>query len=207
MSSADDTGDKRRTQPAGCARFNEEMPAGTLESPAAERNKRPIAEQLPGILPESGLVLEIASGTGQHVVFFAASLPGLQWQPSEPDPELLGGIRARLRSAPEPNVRDPMALDVMERPWPIERADAVLCSNMTHIAPWAATEALFDGAEDLLGTGAPLILYGPFKRHGRHTAPSNEQFDASLRARNSDWGVRDFDDLDEIARSHGFELE
>lgn len=203
-------GSEENTGARGAAdrvRFNEEMPAGPLSSPAAERNKGPIRDRLAGILPDAGLILEIASGTGQHVAFFAAAWPGLEWQPTEPDAELIEAMRSLLESASAPNVRDPIRLDVTERPWPIRRADAVLCSNMIHIAPWEATLALFDGAKTVLGPRAPLILYGPFKRGGRHTAPSNEQFDASLRARNADWGVRDLDDVAEVARRNGFTLE
>jgi hypothetical protein len=176
------------------------------DSPAAERNKQPILDVLLRVLPAEGTVLEIASGTGQHVVHFARALPQLIWQPSEPDAELRDTIRERLDSEGLQNVRAPLALDVLVDVWPITSADAVLCSNMIHIAPWSATEGLVRHASRLLASGAPLILYGPFKRRGRRTAPSNEAFDASLRARDPAWGVRDLDEVTALAQRHGFEL-
>lgn len=164
-----------------------------LEAPAAERNKDAILEVLARVLPDSGTVLEIASGTGQHVAHFARTLTRLDWQPSDPDPAMLESIDAHRARAALSNVAGAVRLDVCESEWPITRADAVLCINMIHIAPWAATPALFDGAARMLESAAPLVLYGPFRRHGRHTAPSNEAFDASLKARNADWGVRDLE--------------
>jgi SAM-dependent methyltransferase len=177
-----------------------------LESPAAERNKQPIAEVLAAVLPPSGLVLEVASGTGQHAEHCARMLPALEWQPSELGEELRAIIAARVQRAALPNLRAPLAFDVQERAAPLERADAVVCINMLHIAPWSACDALFRHAHALLAPGAPLVLYGPFMRDGVHTAPSNAEFDASLRARNAAWGVRDLGDVDEIARGHSFEL-
>jgi SAM-dependent methyltransferase len=182
------------------------MPAGhRLRAAAAERNKDAILEVLRRVLPEEGLILEVASGTGQHVAHFALALPALEWQPSDPDPDHLESIRAWLEGLA--NVRAPLELDVLRRPWPIERADAVLCSNMIHVAPWAAAEALVAGAGEVLGAGGPLILYGPFKRHGRHTALSNEAFDASLRESDSEWGVRDLEAVETVAAAGGFQLE
>jgi SAM-dependent methyltransferase len=151
-------------------------------------------------------VLEIASGTGQHVVHFARALPALVWQPTDPDPELRAAISARVAAAALENLFPPLPLDVLDPSWPVSAAAAVLCINMIHISSSAATPALLRGAARVLGGGGPLILYGPFKRAGRHTAPSNEAFDASLRARNADWGVRDLDDVAACARDHGFEL-
>jgi len=164
---------------------------GTWSSPPAERNKQPILDVLSRVLPAQGLVLEIASGTGQHVVHFAAALPGLRWQPSDPDPEFLRSIDARRAEAALPNLLPPIELDVQSAPWPLVRADAVLCSNMIHVAPWAATTALMRGAGAALSPEGVLVLYGPYRRGGRHTSPGNEEFDRALRAENPEWGVRD----------------
>lgn len=175
-------------------------------SSAAERNKQPILHVLRRVLPERGLVLELASGTGQHVVHLAGALPGLTWQPSDPDPEARASIEAWIAQTVLPNVRKPMALDVRDDHWPIDRADAVLCINLIHIAPWAATLGLMAGAARLLGDRGVLVLYGPYKRHGRHTAPSNETFDAQLRASNREWGVRDLEAVADAARDRGLAL-
>ena len=177
-----------------------------LASPAAERNKQPILEVLQRVLPAAGIVLEVASGTGQHVVHFAQSLPKLSWQPSEPDGRLRAAIAARIADAALANVRPPLALDVLEKPWPLARVDAIVCINMIHIAPWAAALALFAEAGRLLHARAPLVLYGPYRRGG-HTAPSNEAFDASLRSRNPEWGVRDLDEVERVASGSGFALQ
>jgi hypothetical protein len=187
-------------------RYGETLVAGELESPAAERNKEPILAVLRTVLPLEGVVLEVASGTGQHAVHFARAFPDLVWQPSEPDATLRAAIETRVRAASLDNLRLPLDLDVLTMPWPISRAGAVVCINLIHIAPWRAAEALFEGAGALLAPGLPLILYGPYRRGGRHTAPSNEAFDASLRARNRDWGVRDLDDVEALANAAGFEL-
>jgi SAM-dependent methyltransferase len=187
-------------------RFGEILAAGGAESPAAERNKQPILAVLERVLPARGTVLEIASGTGQHVVHFARALPRLEWQPTDPDGELRAVIAARVAAAQLPNVRPPLELDVLDGSWPSAAADAVLCSNMIHIAPAAATPALLRGAARVLGAGAPLALYGPYKRDGRHTSASNAAFDDSLRARDPDWGVRDLDEVAAAALGHGFEL-
>jgi SAM-dependent methyltransferase len=174
------------------------------DSPPAERNKQPILEVLQRVLPPEGIVLEIASGTGQHIVHFASALPRLIWQPSEADAECREAIRARLSAASLANVREPLALDVHDDAWSLVAADAVVCINMIHIAPWTATESLLEHAARLLATGKPLVLYGPYKRGGRHTAPSNEAFDTNLRARDPAWGVRDLDDVTTLAEHHGF---
>jgi len=181
------------------------MPDPVPLSPAAERNKGPILDVLRGVLPARGSVLEIASGTGQHVVYFAAALPALAWQPSDPDPERRAAIAARLAAARLPNVLAPLALDVHAEPWPLGAAvDAIVCINMIHIAPASATTALFAGARRWLGEGGgPLVLYGPFKQAGQHTAPSNAAFDASLRAENPAWGVRDLDEVTRLAAAAG----
>jgi len=187
-------------------RYGESLTAGVLASPAAERNKEPILAVLRRLLPPAGTVLEIASGTGQHVMHFAGALPDLTWQPSDPDPDLRAAIRARQEATPLENVRLPLTLDVLDMQWPIARVDAILCINMIHIAPWAAAQALFAHSGQLLADGSLLILYGPFKRGGAHTAPSNEAFDASLRSRNPDWGVRDLDSVSLLAQGHGFQF-
>ena len=180
-------------------------PDGRWLFPAAERNKGPILDVLRRVLPARGLVLEIASGTGQHVVHFAAALPALVWQPTDPDPEMRASIAAWIAQERPANIRPPLDLDVTSAPWPIDHADAVLCINMIHVAPWAATARLVEGAARVLGTGRILFLYGPYRRFGRHTAPSNEAFDAQLRAQDPEWGVRDLEAVTEIAARHGFE--
>jgi len=187
------------------SRYGEVLAAGGLESPAAERNKQPILEVLEGWLPRTGTVVEIASGTGQHIVHFARALPALVWQPTDTDPGLRAAVAARVTAAALDNLLMPLRLDVLDLEWPVGAASAVLCINMIHISPWAATLALLRGSARLLGAGGRLILYGPFRRSGRHTAPSNVAFDASLRARNADWGVRDLEEVAACAREHGFE--
>jgi cyclopropane fatty-acyl-phospholipid synthase-like methyltransferase len=187
-------------------RYGETLAEGLLESPAAERNKGPILDAIRARLPSAGVVLEIASGTGQHVVHFARALPALTWQPTDADDELRAAAAERIRLAGLSNVRAPLRLDVLASSWPSMEADAIICINMIHIAPWSATSAMLAGASRLLGRGAPLFLYGPYKRGGRHTAASNAAFDESLRARDSDWGVRDLDDVERCAEEHGFAL-
>ena len=177
------------------------------QAPAAERNKDAILDVLRQVLPERGLVLEVASGTGQHAVHFAAALSGVSWQPSDPDPENRASIAAYVSASGLKNAAAPIAVDARDASWPIDAADAIVCINMIHIAPWAAAEGLFSGAARLLSEGKPLVLYGPFKRGGRHTAPSNAEFDASLKRRDAAWGVRDLDDVTALAQRHGFELD
>lgn len=168
-----------------------------LSAPAVARNRDAILGVLRGVLPARGLVLEIASGSGEHCAHFAAALPALAWQPSEPTPE--GRASCDAWCGPLPNVRPALALDAAAEGWPVARADAVLCINMAHIAPWAATEGLLRGAARVLGAGAPLVLYGPWIRPGVPTAPSNLEFDASLKARNPAWGLRRLDALEAAA--------
>ena len=187
-------------------RYGEQLKDGELESPAAERNKQPILDAIRRWLPEAGTVVEIASGTGQHIVHFARAVPDLVWQPTEPDERLLAATAQRVSAAALSNLRAPLRLDVLDGEWSVRHADSVICINMIHIAPWTATEALIAGAARVLARGGPLCLYGPFRREGRHTAPSNEAFDQSLRARNRDWGVRDLDDVARCATQHRFEL-
>jgi hypothetical protein len=175
-------------------------------SPAAERNKQPIADVLARVLPHAGLVLEIASGTGQHAEHFARAFPSLTWQPSEPDPGALAVLTERVRRAGLPNLRAPLGLDVHDDAPPLGTVAALVCINMIHIAPWRACAALLLHAERLLAANAPLVLYGPFKRAGEHTAPSNAAFDADLRRRNPEWGVRDLDEVAALARRHSLEI-
>jgi hypothetical protein len=175
-------------------------------SAAAERNKQPIADVLARVLPRGGLVLEVASGTGQHAEHFARALPSLTWQPSDADAEMLPALAARVQRAALPNLRLPLRFDVHDSAPPLETVAAVVCANMIHIAPWSACVALLGHAQRLLAAGAPLVLYGPFKRAGQHTAPSNAAFDADLRRRNPEWGVRDLDDVVALASGHSLEL-
>jgi len=174
-------------------------------APAADRNAEPIWRVLARWLPDAGTVLEIASGTGQHAAHFAARASALTWQPSDADAEMRASVDARARAAGPSNVAPALALDVT-RPWPIERADAVVCVNLLHIAPWAATENLMAGAARRLPAGGPLIVYGPFKRAGRHTAESNARFDDQLRMREPAWGIRDLDDVTGEAEANGLAL-
>jgi len=189
-------------------RFYEQPTADSRRSaPAALRNRAPIAALLPGILPERGIVLEIASGTGEHSTFFAGLFPGLSWQPTDPDEGALASIRAWRAEVGLPNLCEPLKLDAAAPEWPVDRADAILCINMVHISPWAATLGLLDGAARLLLPGAPLVLYGPYRRAAVPTAASNEDFDRSLRARNPDWGLRDLESVNEEAEARGLRFE
>ena len=176
-------------------------------SPAAERNREPILDVLREVLPERGLVLEVASGTGEHAVHFARALPELTFQPSDPDPAALRSIEAWRAQAGLSNLLAPLELDASAREWPVAAADAILCVNMVHISPWAATEGLMRGAGRLLVPGTPLVLYGPYRRSAVPTAPSNEAFDESLRARNPEWGLRDLEAVEAEASKHGLRLE
>ncbi|MCW2285302.1 cyclopropane fatty-acyl-phospholipid synthase-like methyltransferase [Rhodoblastus acidophilus] len=173
-------------------------------APAVARNRDAILAVLRGILPQTGLVLEIASGTGEHAVHFAKNFPDLTFQPSDPDPFARKNIAAWIAAENLKNVAPPLALDASAPDWPIARADALLCINMVHISPWAATLGLFAQARRLLPAGAPLYLYGAYKRGGAHTAPSNVAFDNWLRAQNPEFGVRDLEALVETAAQHGF---
>lgn len=175
-------------------------------APAAERNKDPIRDVLARVLPDTGTVLTIAEGSGQHAVHFARSFSHLQWQPSDRDPTALASIVAWRDEAGLPNLLAPIALDVTSATWPVEEADAITCINMIHIAPWEATLGLFAGAARLLAPGALLYLYGPYRFDGAFTSESNEAFDGSLRARNPAWGVRDVRDLEQVAGANGFSL-
>jgi SAM-dependent methyltransferase len=176
-------------------------------APAAERNRQPILEVLRRVLPRAGLVLEVASGTGQHALFFSQHLPALRWQPSDTSPEALKSIGAWVSETARENLLPPLELDVRSPDWPITTADALVCINMIHISPWETTEALFRGACELLIAGSQLITYGPYRLHGKHTASSNAAFDESLRSRDPRWGVRDIDELSELGSRTGFTLQ
>ncbi|WP_110686744.1 DUF938 domain-containing protein [Salinicola aestuarinus] len=178
-----------------------------LTSPAAQRNREPIAEVLRQVLPETGRVLEIASGSGEHALHFAAGFPTLEWLPSDASPEARRSIAAWRRTAGLGNLAEPLALDVTSD-WPVEAPlAAIVCINMLHISPWSASEALFAGAGRTLGEGAPLIVYGPFRKQGQHTAASNARFDADLRARDASWGIRDLEAVDALAETAGLVRE
>jgi SAM-dependent methyltransferase len=173
-------------------------------APAVERNREPIAAVLSEELPAEGLVLEVASGTGEHAVHFARTYPRLTWQPSDPDPEALESIAAWRAEAGLVNLREPVLFDVTAADWPVPAADAVLCINMIHISPVAATEGLLAGAAALLAPGAPLIVYGPFLEAAVETAPSNLEFDAWLKRRDPGFGLRSAEWLDGLAAARGF---
>ena len=177
-----------------------------LFSPAAARNAAFIAEVLMRVLPPSGLVLEIASGSGEHAVHFARVLPALVWQPSDPDEAARRSIVAHARAAGLANIRSPLAIDVTRQPWPVTRVNAVVAINMIHIAPWDVTIGLMAGAEAMLAEGGVLYLYGPFREGGAYTAPSNAAFDDNLRARNASWGIRDIEAVVAAARAHDLHL-
>ncbi|MHA6720052.1 DUF938 domain-containing protein [Sphingomonas sp. RS6] len=174
-------------------------------APATLRNRAPLATMLGELLPTSGAVLEVASGSGEHCAYFAEHFPKLEWRPSDPDPDALASITSWCDGLP--NVRVPVALDAAEEHWPVSRADAILCVNMVHISPWAATLGLMAGAGRLLPPGGSLILYGPYRESGVPTASSNEEFDQSLRARNPEWGLRLLGDVIAAGEAHGLVFE
>jgi hypothetical protein len=176
-------------------------------SPAAERNREPIRQLLVELLPPAGAMLEIASGTGQHAVHFAAALPGWTWQPTERDPDGRESVAAWAAQAGLGNLKAPLALDVTASDWPVDRFDAIFCANMIHIAPWAACVGLFAGAPRHLRDGGALILYGPFVIDGEPTAPSNIAFDADLRSRDPEWGLRELSKVEAVAADNGLVLE
>ncbi len=174
------------------------------EAPAAARNRQPILDVLRDHLPADGVVLEVASGSGEHIVHFAEALPALEFQPSDPSDRARASIDDWVRTLGLANVRPALALDAEQDSWPVARADAVLCSNMVHIAHWQATVGLLAGAGRLLPAGGLLYLYGPYRRSGHHTAPSNAAFDRDLRERNPAWGVRDLEEVASLAGESGF---
>ncbi len=175
-------------------------------APATERNREPILAVLREELPERGLVLEVASGTGEHAVHFASALPGLTWQPSDPSPEALASIAAWRDREGSGNLLAPLELDAASADWPLDRAAAIVCINMVHISPWEATEGLMQGAGRILPSGAPLILYGPWRRAGHPLEPSNAAFDESLKTRDPRWGLRLLEDVADCAAASGLDL-
>ncbi len=174
---------------------------------APERNKAPILEVLKEILPKSGRVVEIGAGSGQHTAFFGAHFSGLEWQATEPDETNRRSIRAWIGHAGIDNAPPPLDLDTRQSDWPIDHADAVISSNVIHIAPWDACVGLVAGAGRIVGAGGVLIFYGPFSEGGVHTSPGNADFDGTLKASNREFGIRDVDDVTVLAREHGFALE
>ena len=175
-------------------------------APAAARNRDAIMAVLRDVLPASGAVLEVASGSGEHIVHFALEFPALDWQPSDPEASALASIAAWSDEAGLPNIAPPIRIDAMAADWALARADAILCINMIHIAPWAATLGLMAGAGRLLSDGARLYLYGPFRERGVTLAQGNADFDASLKGRDPEWGLRWVHDVAEVASAHGLAL-
>lgn len=174
-------------------------------APATERNRDAIASVLKGILPSSGLVLEIASGTGEHIVHFAAMFPNLKWQPSDSDPAALASIAAWQNDVRSANLLAPLKIDAVAN-WEIGYADAIICINMAHISPWSATLGLLRNASRILPKGVPLYLYGPYIQNSVPTAVSNLDFDESLKSRNPEWGLRSVEAIENAARTAGFDL-
>lgn len=177
------------------------------QAPAVARNRDPILAVLREVLPPSGLVLEVASGTGEHAVHFAQGLPDLIWQPSDPDREARASIAAWSAATRPDNLRAPLELDAAATHWPVEAADALVCINMIHISPWEATLGLMVGAGRLLPSGAPLVLYGPYRREGHPLEASNAAFDESLKARDPRWGLRLLEEVAAVADSQGLSLD
>ena len=191
-------------------------PAPCQTSPAAERNQQPILAALQSLLPANGRLLEIACGTGQHAVHCAAGLPGWAWQPTDPDPSALASMAAWAAHRPSAGLLPPLQLDVLAEPWTVEGApqaqgtarwDAIFCANLLHIAPWACCAALMRGAARLLAPGGQLITYGPYRVEGEATAPGNQAFDADLRARHPDWGIRWLHQVAGEAQTAGLQLQ
>lgn len=189
-------------------RFYEGSIEGSKRSaPAATRNREPIAAVLRDWLPEHGQVLEIASGTGEHAVHFAWEFPNLIWQPSDVEPVALTSIAAWGRESDMPNLRPPIVLDAASSDWPFEQADAVLSINMVHISPWESALGLIEGAGRILPQGGALILYGPWLKDDIETAPSNLEFDADLKRRNPEWGLRRVEEFAAAAAERGLALQ
>ena len=185
-------------------------PPRALYAPAVHRNREPILAVLRRFLPAAGTVIEVGSGTGEHAVWFAAHLPGLDWQPSDPEAQARASIAVRVADAGLDNLAEPLDLDVTAPDWDAALdgpCDAIVCINVLHITPWAVAEGLMRGACRLLNPGGILYLYGPYKRDGQHSAPSNAAFDASLRQRDPAWGVRDITDVADCAEANGLALD
>lgn len=177
-------------------------------APATLRNREPILDVLKRVRPQQGLLLEIASGTGEHAAFMAPRLPGIVWLPSEQDARALADIDEAAAESGAGNINPAIVLDAASSSWPLDAADAIFCCNMIHIAPWAAAEGLFAGAARILEPGAPLVLYGPYRRHGAHTAPSNDAFERWLKDQDARFGVRCLDtEVTPLAERTGFRLD
>lgn len=188
-------------------RFYEAAASGVRRSaPAALRNREAISEVLRDWLPATGVVLEIASGSGEHAIYFAELFPALVWQPSDIHPDALASIEAWRETAELPNVRPPLVIDAASADWPIGQAEALLSINMVHISPWSSALGLIDGAARILPFGAPLILYGPWLKEGVPTVSSNLDFDADLKRRDPEWGLREVDDFAAAAEKQGLAL-
>ena len=179
------------------------MQRAAKSAPAAARNREPILRVLRDTLPRPALVLEIASGTGEHAVWFSTALPELTWQPTDHDPRALSSIAAWRDTAGSPNLLPPLWLDAAADAWPVAQSDVVVAINLVHIAPWTVTQGLIAGAARALTHGGLLFLYGPFREAGEHTGPGNAAFDADLRARDPSWGIRDLDEIAALAGQHG----
>ena len=177
------------------------------QAPAAARNRDPILAVLRDVLPPSGLVLEVASGTGEHAVHFARALLDLTWQPSDPDAGARESIAAWRVAEGLANLHPPLALDAAAPQWPVERASAIVCINMIHISPWESTEGLMAGAGRLLAQGQPLVLYGPYRRAGHPIEPGNQAFDEDLKRRDPRWGLRHLEEVQACAEGQGLVLE
>ena len=175
-------------------------------APATVRNRDFILDVLRDVLPTTGIILEIASGSGEHVVHFARNFPSLAFQPSDPEPDALRSIAAWVKAAQVTNVRAPIVLDASQSPWPIASAEGIICINMVHISPWDAALGLIRGAAAILPPGSPFYLYGPYKREGFATTPSNQAFDRSLHDHNPTRGLRDLEAVTAIAQSVGFSV-
>ncbi len=183
------------------------MSDGRRSAPAVARNTGPILEVLGSVLPKRGLVLEVASGTGEHALAFARAFPRLEFQPSDPDPDALQSIAAWREEAGLANLLLPVQLDAAAEHWPVAQADAIVCINMVHISPWSATRGLLRGAGRLLPPGGALYLYGPYLQSGVETASSNLAFDADLKHRNPQWGLRHLEDVAKEAEAQGLRLD
>jgi hypothetical protein len=168
------------------------------------RNRGFILDVLCDVLPMTGVILEVASGSGEHIVHFAKNFPALVFQPSDPEPDARLSVAAWVKAMGVTNVRAPIALDASQSVWPIASADGIICINMVHISPWEATLGLIKGAAAILPPASPFYLYGPYKRGGFATAPSNQAFDRNLRDRNANWGLRDLEAVSAMAQSVGF---
>jgi SAM-dependent methyltransferase len=194
------------TNPEPQSRYDWSVTGGALTSPSVARNRDPILTVLRRLLPQTGAVLEIASGTGEHAVHFAGAFPHLQWQPTDYDKEVLSSIAAHRAASGLSNLLPPLLLDAAAPEWPVKRADAVVAINMLQVSSWHVAQGLMAGAGRVLPPGGTLYLYGPFKENGAHTSPGNEAFDQNLRLRNPEWGVRDVEEVADLARAHGLVL-